>query len=67
MTLKEDGSEGFFNRVRSHAEKLDRGETLSARVVSSFEDPVEMLKVITLERVRRLRRVKAGAQQVSVR
>jgi predicted transcriptional regulator len=66
VSVKEDNAEGFFNRVRSHAEKLDRGETLPPEIVISFEDPIEMLKVITSERVRLLRRVKGGAQQVSV-
>jgi hypothetical protein len=33
-----DGVDGFFNRAREHARKLDRGEKLEAELVIAFED-----------------------------
>jgi predicted transcriptional regulator len=55
----------FFKRVRSHAERLDRGESLPAEVTISFEDPAELLNVLTSERIRLLRRAKVGSLPVS--
>jgi predicted transcriptional regulator len=54
----------FFGRVRAHAEKLDRGETL-AEITIAFEDPMELLNILTSERVRLLRRAKAGSLPIS--
>lgn len=55
----------FFDRLRGHAEKLDRGESLHAEITISFEDPMELLNVLTAERVRLLRRAKAGSLPIS--
>jgi predicted transcriptional regulator len=55
----------FFSRVRSHAAKLDRGETIAAEIVITFEDPLELLNVLTAERVRLLRHAKAGSQPIA--
>jgi len=55
----------FFDRVRSHAKRLDQGENLPAEMSVTFEDPAEMLKVLSAERVRLLRRAKAGSVAVS--
>jgi len=56
----------FFKRVRSHAAKLDRGESIPPRISITFEDPLEMLNVLSSERVRLLRWAKAGALPISV-
>jgi predicted transcriptional regulator len=58
-------AEEFFDRVRSHAAKLDRGETIPPEITITFEDPLELLNVLTAERVRLLRRAKAGSQLIS--
>jgi len=55
----------FFNRLREHAEKLDRGETLPPGITITFEDPEDLLDVLTSERVRLLRKVKGGSHQIS--
>ena len=55
----------FFGRVRAHAETLDRGESLPAEITIAFEDPMELLNILTSERVRLLRRVKAGSEPIS--
>lgn len=65
VVLKTGSTEEFFGRLRERAKKLDRGETLPAGITISFEDPMEMLKVLSSERVRLLRRVKEESQQIS--
>jgi predicted transcriptional regulator len=60
------GSTGeFFNRVRGHATRIDRGENIPACISITFEDPLEMLNVLTAERVRLLRQAKAGALPIA--
>src|SRR5271157_2763165 len=58
-------AERFFNRVRSHAAKLDRGEIILPNISITFEDPLELLNVLTAERVRLLRWAKAGSQPIA--
>ena len=58
-------AEEFFNRVRSHAAKLDRGEAIAPKISITFEDPLELLNVLTAERVRLLRRAKSGSQPIA--
>jgi predicted transcriptional regulator len=45
---------------------MDRGEMPTPGITISFEDPEELLKMITSERVRLLRSVKEAPQQISV-
>lgn len=54
VTIKTGRSDEFFRRVRGRAEKLDRGESLPAEITISFEDPMELLNILTSERVRLL-------------
>jgi predicted transcriptional regulator len=65
VVLKTGSTDEFFGRLRDRAKRLDRGERLPSGITISFEDPMELLKVLTAERVRLLRSVKAGSQQVS--
>jgi predicted transcriptional regulator len=55
----------FFERVRSHAQKLDRGESIAPAITITFEDPLELLNVLTAERVRLLRRARKGSQPIA--
>ena len=66
ITLNVGSTEDFFDRLRDHAQKLDRGETLPPGITITFEDPEDLLEVLTSERVRLLRRVKKEQQQISV-
>jgi predicted transcriptional regulator len=63
--IKTGSTDKFFDRVRAHAEKLDRGESLPAEITIAFEDPMELLNVLTSERVRLLRRAKAGSLPIA--
>jgi predicted transcriptional regulator len=65
VSIRTGNSDEFFNRVRGHAEKLDRGESLPAEITITFENPMELLNVLTSERVRLLRRTKAGSLPIS--
>jgi predicted transcriptional regulator len=56
VSLGTGSTEGFFGRVRERARKLDRGETLPPEIAITFEDPLDLLNVLTAERVRLLRR-----------
>jgi predicted transcriptional regulator len=65
VTIATDTAEGFFNRVRGDAAKLDRGETIAPKISITFEDPLELLNVLTAERVRLLRRAKSGSLPIT--
>jgi len=65
INLRTGSTEDFFNRLRERAKKLDRGQTLPPGITITFEDPIDLLKVLTSERVRLLRRVKEQSQQIS--
>jgi predicted transcriptional regulator len=66
INLTTGSTESFFDRLRDHAKKLDQGENLPSQITISFEDPLDLLKVLTSERVRLLHRVKKESQQISV-
>lgn len=65
VSIQTGTADEFFSRVRRHARKLDRGESLPAEINITFEDPVELLNILTSERVRLLRRAKAGSLPIS--
>lgn len=52
LTVHSDGLEGFGKRSLDRARKLDRGEKLKPEKIITFENPVEMSKVLTPQRVR---------------
>lgn len=60
-----DGVKGFFERAREHARKLDRGEEVAPEVVVSFEDPADMMRVLSVERIRLLRVARKRTTPVS--
>ena len=65
VSIGNGSADEFFERVRGHAKRLDRGEELPAELNVTFEDPAEMLKVLSAERVRLLRQAKVGSVAVS--
>jgi predicted transcriptional regulator len=65
VTIATGTAEEFFNRVRGNAAKLDRGESIAPTISITFEDPLEMLNVLTAERVRLLRWAKSGSQPIA--
>jgi predicted transcriptional regulator len=65
VTLTVSSTDEYFERLHKRARALDRGEMLAPQMTISFADPMELLAVLTSERVRLLRHVKAEAQQIS--
>ena len=65
VTITTETADQFFARIIENAAKLDRGERIAPGITISFEDPLEMLEVLTAERVRLLRKAKAGAAPVA--
>ena len=65
INLRVGSTEDFFDRLREHAKKLDRGEALPPGITITFEDPEDLLEVLTSERVRLLRLVKEASQHIS--
>ncbi|MGA2689769.1 MAG: hypothetical protein ABSE85_17045 [Candidatus Korobacteraceae bacterium] len=60
-----DTVDGFFARARERARKLDRGDKLAPEVIISFEDPADMLRVLSAERIRLLRLARQKPMAVS--
>jgi predicted transcriptional regulator len=65
INIKSESTENFFDRLRDHANKLDQGQKLPAGIAISFADPAELLCILTSQRVRLLRRAKAGLTPIS--
>ena len=51
-TLGIGTAEEFFERSKARAEKLDRGEQLEPEIRVTFEDPADLLRVLSVERLR---------------
>jgi predicted transcriptional regulator len=49
-----DGVDGFFRRAREHARKLDLNERLEPEMVIAFVAAGEMMKVLSVARLRLL-------------
>lgn len=58
MTENRTAVEGFFNRVREHAWKLDRHEPLVFERTISFDDAADMVALVTPRRIRIIRHVR---------
>ena len=56
VRVASDGTKGFFARARVHARKLDRGEELALEITVSFQDANDMMRILSTERIRLLRR-----------
>jgi predicted transcriptional regulator len=65
VRLTNDGVKGFFGRARKHARELDRGEQLPAELTISFENPADILQILSPERIRLLEFAKKGTKPVS--
>src|ERR1017187_8432283 len=67
VRVTNDGLKGFFGRAREHARKLDRGEKLAAEMTISFENPSDIMRILSPQRIRVLEFAKKrrGATAVS--
>ena len=55
----------FFKKSLDRARKLDRGEKLPAELRLTFEDPADLLRVLTAQRIRVLHAVRKNPAPVS--
>ena len=59
-----DTADAFFRRSATRAQKLDRGEALLPEMRLTFEDPADLLRVLTEQRVRILNAVRRNPAPV---
>lgn len=64
-TIRADGLEGFARRATARAGKLDRREPVEAEVTLTFADPLDMLHVLTANRVRLVEAARKQKHSVS--
>jgi predicted transcriptional regulator len=64
VVLTTGTTDEFFARSRERARKLDRGERIPAGIRVTFEDPADLLQVLSTERIRLLHAV--GARPIPV-
>lgn len=57
-----NGIEGFFRRVHTHARALDAGEDIPDETVIAFEDPADMMKMLTSARMQLLASLREGGE-----
>ena len=55
ITIGTGTADEFFERSKVRAERLDRGEKLPADFRITFEDPADLLRVLSTERLRLLK------------
>lgn len=58
LTIKTGTEEDFFKRGRKLAKAADRGEPLPDERIVSFEDPTDLMKLITAARLALFRAIK---------
>jgi predicted transcriptional regulator len=58
LTIKTGTEKDFFKRGRQLAKAADRGEQLPEERIVSFEDPAEVMRLITAARLALFRAVK---------
>ncbi len=58
VTIKTGSEQEFFARGRRLAQAADRGETLPDEHIVSFEDPADLMRLLTSRRLELFRAVK---------
>lgn len=65
LKIHTDGFEGFKKRSLDRARKLDRGERIAPAFGITFESPMEMFEVLTVQRVRLLEMARTKAYSLT--
>lgn len=55
----------FFERGRALAKKLDRGEHIPDRIIINFEDPAELLRFLSVTRLKLFRSIKKAPGSIT--
>lgn len=65
VTVSSGTVEAFIGRSLERARKMDRGEELPCEITMTFEDPADLVRMLSAERVRVLRSVRAKPAPIS--
>jgi predicted transcriptional regulator len=65
VTVSSGSVETFMGRSLERARKIDRGERLAPEITRTFEDPADLMRVLSAERVRLIRAIRAKPAPVS--
>ncbi len=65
VTVSSETVEAFIGRSLKRARKMDRGERVPSEITMTFEDPSDLVRVLSAERVRVLHAVRAKPAPVS--
>jgi len=65
VTVSSGTVEAFVGRALERARKMDRGEKLPSEISMTFEDPADLVRVLSAERVRVIHAVREKPASVS--
>jgi predicted transcriptional regulator len=65
LTIHSDGFDGYAKRALARARKLDRKERIKAVVSITFDNPLAMAEILTVQRVRLLQEVRTRSVSIS--
>jgi predicted transcriptional regulator len=65
VTVSSGSVKAFIGRSLERARKLDRGERLPPEITMTFEDPSDLVRVLSAERVRVIRALREKPAAVS--
>ena len=65
VTVLSGSAEEFAGRSLERARKMDRGEKLPSEITMTFEDPADLVRVLSAERVRVIHAVREKPAPVS--
>ena len=66
VTVSSGSVEAFMGRSLGRARKLDHGDGLAPEITMTFEDPADLVRVLSAERVRVIHAVREKPAPVSV-
>jgi predicted transcriptional regulator len=65
LVVHTDGFEGYKERALARARRLDRKELLEPEVSITFDNPILMARVLTVQRLRLFQQVRKKAASIS--
>lgn len=65
ITIRTDGFETYKKRALSRARRLDHKEHIEPEITITFENPLDMLEVLTAERVRLFQAVRKQPRSIT--
>lgn len=65
LKIYTDGFAGYNKRALARARKLDRKERIKPAVSITFEDPIAMAEILTVQRVRLFQQVRVQPASIS--